>query len=240
MALEREVIVYLCDPTQIDDPVLLASYEALLSAAESAHYERLDFEEDRRQYLVSRALCRWALSNHASCEPHEWAFKTSADGRPDMEPDCGLSFYLAETPELIACAVTKGRDLGVDAEEVRDFGDVMELAREFFSPTELEHLEAEPAASKQHFFLRIWALKESFIRASGRAMTLGLNHFALHISAEQIEMSFKRRIDDDPKRWQFSLEEPTPGHVLAVSVGRVQDEPPVAIRSCWVIPLGDP
>ena len=83
---------------------------------------RLVFDRDRRAFLMTRALVRTTLSRYAPVAPADWRFITNAHGRPEIldrpagVPD--LRFNISHTDGLIACAVTIGREVGVDVEHI--------------------------------------------------------------------------------------------------------------------------
>ena len=137
------VDLWLVSPDEIDETVL-ARYRALATPAEQAAVSRFHFERHRRSHLVTRAAVRVVLSKYAAIAPQDWRFEVSAHGRPHISREhAGLSdlrFNISHTDGLIACAVTIGREVGVDVEHIgrRLTHDV---AGRFFAPREVEDLK---------------------------------------------------------------------------------------------------
>ena len=100
----------------------LDAYRRLLTADEHERMARFVFERDRRAFLLTRALVRTTLSRYAAVAPADWRFIANVHGRPEIldrpegVPD--LRFNISHTDGLIACAVTIGREVGVDVENI--------------------------------------------------------------------------------------------------------------------------
>ena len=215
-----------------------AAYRALLSKDEEERMARLIFERDRRRFLLTRALVRTMLSRYASVPPAGWSFITNVHGRPEIldrprgVPD--LRFNLSHTDGLIACAVTIGREVGVDVEHIgrRLTHDV---AGRFFAPREVNDLKAVSAEQQEKVFFDYWTLKEAYIKARGFGLALPLGDFAFTLSPPSPPaITFEPALDDDPATWQFFQDWPTPQHRLGLAVRREGADLPVRIRS--VIP----
>ena len=214
------------------------AYRSLLSKDEEERMARLIFERDRRRFLLTRALVRTTLSRYASVAPAAWSFIANVHGRPEIldrprgVPD--LRFNLSHTEGLIACAVTIGREVGVDVEHVgrRLTHDV---AGRFFAPREVRDLTALPGDEQPRVFFDYWTLKEAYIKARGFGLALPLGDFAFTLSpSSPPQIAFEPGLDDDPATWQFFQDWPTPQHRLGLAVRREGADLPVRIRS--VIP----
>ena len=215
-----------------------AGYRALLSPDEDARMKRLVFERARRQFLLTRALVRTMLSRYASVAPAAWSFIANVHGRPEIldrprgVPD--LRFNVSHTEGLIACAVTIGREVGVDVEHIgrRLTHDV---AGRFFAPREVDDLRRLAADEQHRVFFDYWTLKEAYIKARGFGLALPLADFAFRLSPPSPPaITFEPSLDDDPATWQFFQDSPTPQHRLALAVRREGADLPVRIRA--VIP----
>lgn len=226
------------DLLRTDDPTALArldAYRLLLTDDEQARMARFVFENDRRAFLLTRALVRTTLSRYAAVAPADWRFIANTHGRPDIAdrpagvPD--LRFNLSHTNGLIACAVTMEREVGVDVEHVQRVL-THDIASRFFAPSEVEDLHALPASEQARVFFDYWTLKESYIKARGFGLALPLGDFAFTLRPDKAPtIRFEPSLPDDPESWQFAQDWPTPDHRLAVAVRRHGADLPVRIRT---------
>jgi 4'-phosphopantetheinyl transferase len=228
-----------------EDPEAWAQQEAyrtLMSPEEHERMARLVLERDRRRFLLTRALVRTMLSRYAGVPPAEWAFIANVHGRPEIldrprgVPD--LRFNLSHTEGLIACAVTIGREVGVDVEHIQRRL-THDVAGRFFAPSEVSRLKALPDDEQARAFFDYWTLKEAYIKARGFGLALPLADFAFTLSpAAPPQIAFEPALEDDPATWQFAQDWPTPVHRLAVAVRREGSDLPVRIRK--VVPQVTP
>lgn len=153
-----------------------------LDDAERAVWAGFRGAADRRLYGAAHALLRSCLSRHADVDSSAWRFAAAPGTRPELDPafrSTGLRFSLTHTRGLVACAVTHGRSVGLDAESLPAPGDWATLARRFFAPSETRALLALPAAAAGPAFIRIWTLKEAYVKARGLGLALDLASFTI-------------------------------------------------------------
>ena len=237
----HDVHIDLARSDSAEAPARSLSYHGLLTPDEHARMGRLIFERDRQRFLLTRALVRTTLSRYSAVAPADWRFVTNAYGRPEIAnrpsgvPD--LRFNVSHTDGLVACAVTVGREVGVDVESV-DRRLIYDVADRFFAPREVEDLRALAAADQPRAFFDYWTLKEAYIKARGMGLAIPLGDFAFRLGPGAAPtISFERSITDDPATWQFMQAWPTPTHRLALAVRRTGADLPVRIRE--VIPQVD-
>ena len=109
--------------------------------------------------------------------------------------------------------------LGVDVEAVDRRTDP-EIAERFFSTPEVDHLRRCKSENDRRLtFLRIWTLKESFIKAIGTGMSTPLADFAFdQIDCERPQIRMLSDSLDVGNVWQFNVFEPRPGFIGATAV----------------------
>ncbi|MNS48137.1 4'-phosphopantetheinyl transferase sfp [compost metagenome] len=198
---------------------------------ERARHDRFAFEHSKAEFRLARWLVRTTLSRHAPVAPADWRFETNAHGRPAIARAHGLPdlrFNLTHTPGLLAIAVARGREVGLDAEDITRPGETIGIAHRFFAPTELEALLALPDEADRHErFFALWTLKEAYIKARGLGLALPLDSFAFTWREDGLAFSCDARAEDESTRWHFTRHRPTPRHALALAVERQGGEPPV-------------
>ncbi len=234
-----------CD--SIADPVLLQRYRRLLTDAERAQQARFHFESDRHRYLITRALLRTTLSRYADMAPEDWTFVANAYGRPAIANAgiTGLTFNLSHSRKLVVLAVVRGCELGVDTEDTLTRAPPLEIADRFFAPEEVASLRALPERRQLQRFFQHWTLKESYIKARGRGLSLPLDQFAFHFAdPDQVTLTVQPRMQDTADNWDFwqwwvapsegadgPAEAQPQQHMLALCVQRVRgDAPQIVLR----------
>lgn len=222
---ENEVHLWFAFPNEIRDEALLQRYHGFLTPEEAHQRQRFHFEKHRHQYLITRALIRTLLSRYEHLAPADWRFEKNQYGRPHISPTHTvkpLHFNLSHTEGLIACAVVLNREVGVDVEDIRRGGDLIQIADRFFSPREVEDLMALPAEHQESRFFDYWTLKESYIKARGMGLSIPLDQFSFHLERNQPRMaiSIDERQNDPPERWQFKQWELAPGYRAALALER--------------------
>jgi 4'-phosphopantetheinyl transferase len=239
-----EIHLWLADYESISDERLHAAYRELLTAEERAQEPRFYFAKDRRRYLVTRALVRTVLSRYLPVDPRAWTFANNAYGRPAAKNAeavaASLAFNLSHTHSLIALAVSRGRELGVDVENARAREVSIDIADHYFAPDEVAALSKVPAHRQQFRFFEYWTFKESYIKARGMGLSLPLDKFAFHYDGDaSVELSIHPELADDPERWQFWQFRPSPEYLVALCAERRGDEPPRVVVRRTVPMMGE-
>ncbi|MBX3620774.1 MAG: 4'-phosphopantetheinyl transferase superfamily protein [Rhizobacter sp.] len=213
-----------------------------MTPEERARGDRFYFERDRARYRVTRALVRSVLSRYAPLVPEAWRFEPTSYGQPlivNPQPEAqSLSFNLTHTSDLVVLAVTRGRALGVDTENTTR-GAMLDVADRFFAPSECEHLRDLPAEAQATRFFELWTLKESYIKARGMGLSIGLGKFAFDLRTPGgVSLSTLPELQDPAERWALRHLWATPDHPVALCVERLgtQAFDVVARR---VVPLRD-
>lgn len=233
-----EIHLWLADYERIGDERLHAAYRALLTEEERRQEPRFHFARDRRRYLVTRALVRTVLSRYAAVDPAAWMFSPNEYGRPaatNAEAH-DLRFNLSHTHSMIVLGVTRGRELGVDVENVRAREVSIDIARHYFAPDEVAALNVVPPHRQQDRFFEYWTFKESYIKARGMGLSLPLDKFSFHYPHDAaVDIAIHPELADDASRWQFWQFRPSPEYLVAVCAERTGDAPRVTVREA--VPL---
>lgn len=189
------------------DLARLAAGAAVLDAEEQSRASRFRFDRDRQVYRAAHVLLRRALSLHGSYPPSAWRFQRGEHGRPEIDlgacPDgMGLRFNLAHTHGLVCCVLARDTPLGIDAECHRPARELSAIAARFFSEGEAAMVaeavvadpRREPGAAQLSSvaatpgalaFYSLWTLKEAYVKALGRGLSLGLDRCVFRFSDER-------------------------------------------------------
>jgi len=189
-----------------------------LTPHDSERMRRLHLETRQRQFAITRALQRHALSAYSDVSPSQWKFRASTEGRPALAPDferTGLHFNLAHADGIVAMAVCRHARVGVDVETLGRAP--LAVAERYFSPLEAAQLRALPPDAQPRRFLRLWTLKEACLKAMGTGLAGGLGRMSFLFDSAD-DFRFERADDPDAARWQFQQFEIGAAHVLALAV----------------------
>ena len=136
---------------------------SVISAEEAARAERFVHTPDRQRYVAAHGLLRSVLAGYLGTSPEAVAFRSNSDGKPRLAQPERLRFNLSHSGLLGLLAVSANREVGVDIEEIRDVGDMEDLAKTCFSPVEQAALAAVPAGQRRWAFFAGWTRKEAFL-----------------------------------------------------------------------------
>ena len=200
---------------------------SVLSGEERAQYGRFHAARDARDYAAAHALLRTVLSRDGERAPGSWRFHRTEHGKPRLidQGRFRASFSLSHTHGMVACAVTKDADVGIDVECVDREVNAAAIAARFFAPAEarlLMHLDAD---SRRARFFDLWTLKEALVKALGVGLARPLASLAFTVDAAG-GITLEAPADIDTKAWQFRLFAPSPRHRLAVAVRHPSPGPP--------------
>lgn len=173
--------------SRVDDiqtPSLLKTYRDISSKKERSKIDRYIFEKDRHTCLVTRGLLRFVLSQCTGIPPQSFGFEENSYGKPRLKTgvtDIPIFFNLSHAGGLTACAVVLDHEIGIDVEDSTRKIDI-NIANRFFSKQESEVLGQTMEDKKKSVFFDFWTLKESYIKAKGRGLSIPLDKFSFTIS----------------------------------------------------------
>ena len=195
----------------------------LLDDGERIRARRFRFESDRRDYVAAHALLRLALSRTAPIDPAQWLFVADANGKPMVAgPTHGaaVAISLSHTRGIVACGIGSGIAVGVDVERIRQIDRSVELAREFFSPREVNALERLDSGSRCRRFLELWTLKESYAKAVGLGLRMPLHATSFDILEGNVVRCTSSDKAANTDGWQFGIRVSPNAYVLGFAVGQ--------------------
>jgi 4'-phosphopantetheinyl transferase len=191
-----------------------------LSAEEVARAGRFYFERHRRHFIVAHGFMRSLLGRYLEIAPAQVQFTFGAHGKPSLvDQKRDLRFNLSHTGELALLAVSHGREVGVDIEQIRSLDDAPSIAARFFSAAENRAWLAVPDGQKAVAFFNAWTRKEAFIKALGDGLSYPLDRF--DVSLAPGEPACLLRVAGEPEaaaRWRIEALKPAPGYAAAVAV----------------------
>ena len=200
--------------------------EASLCEDERIHAARFRRPTTRNQHVVGRGMARTLLARN-SISPQQIEFTFNAHGKPDVVAPLTAKrpFNIAHTEGMVVFAACDAGCIGVDVERLSRTTNVS-IARRYFAAPEVDYVLSHLEEDEQRLaFLRVWTLKESFIKAVGKGLAIPLADFAfedIDSPAPRIRM-FRDELGDG-RDWRFACLSPADGYVAAVAVSELNIE----------------
>ncbi|QHJ12075.1 hypothetical protein FX988_02321 [Paraglaciecola mesophila] len=116
----------------------------------------------KREYILSRALIRYALSQVFSYPVDYWILTECSNAPPSVKNlPTPVFFSLSHSDSNIYFVLAK-RPIGIDVELIKPRDNIHALAQQFMHANELIQLEE---AADELFFYRTWSAKEAYFKA---------------------------------------------------------------------------
>jgi 4'-phosphopantetheinyl transferase len=235
----NEVDVWYHDLTAAHGPVVVDA-DTLLSQEERARRDRFVFPRDRQAFTAAHALVRSALSLYESTTAAHWQFDTGEHGKPAIVPEQAgyppLRFNLSHTREIVAVAITRGAEVGLDVERVCGAVAVRDVPPQCFTAQEIRMLNACGWDQYAARFIELWTLKEAYSKATGLGLSYRLDSFGF-----DWENGPRLRLwpGEGDREWRFVLAAIGHDYRLAVAIQRIGGELPIVDFREWANP-GNP
>jgi 4'-phosphopantetheinyl transferase len=212
---------------------VVARLRELLSPDEHARADRFHFEIDRQHFIVARGCLRKILARYLGIAPAGIRFSYADHGKPRLASPIGqtqpLNFNLAHSGGLALYAFTRIGEIGIDLEHIRSDFTGEDIARRFFSATEVTCLSKLPESARDKAFFNCWTRKEAFIKAKGIGLSLALDQFDVSVAPAEPAALLRTRWDEnEAARWSLKSIDIGPAYVGAVAVGGHHWQ-----LSCW-------
>ena len=134
----------------------------------------------------NRSLGAGLLLNHGlavyGLQERGMEYETGEWGKPSLKYHPEICFSLSHSGDYAICTIGD-KPVGNDIERVKEGR--LKVADRFFAKEELEWLyAAREEADRVLRMFRIWTMKETFLKAIGRGMSLSLGDFAIRMDEE--------------------------------------------------------
>jgi 4'-phosphopantetheinyl transferase len=203
-----------------------------LSEDEQARAARFYFQIDRQRFVVARAALRDILGGYLKRAAKSVSFCYGPHGKLALAQDSGkntIHFNLSHSNGVAVYAITRGREIGIDLEFIREDLEVELLAERFFSQHEIATLRGLPDSLRKYAFFLCWTRKEAYLKARGEGLSLPLNQFDVSlIPGEPAALLSTQADPDEALRWFLQELSIGPSYVSALAV-----EGHSGPLSCW-------
>lgn len=190
-------------------PALYDFSRSLISPERVQKVDRFHFVEDKIRSIFSELLVRSSVFEEWGIEPELIQFEYNEFGKPSLKNHPDLHFNLSHSGQWVAAALDTS-PIGIDVEKVQPID--LTIAERFFTSSETEQILQQPAALRTRYFYKFWTLKESYIKAVGKGLSIPLHSFSFDLSEESISLHTGTK----DKTWFFKLYDHLPEYEFAV------------------------
>jgi 4'-phosphopantetheinyl transferase len=136
--------------------------------------------EDSHRALFAGLLIRHIIIEITGLKNKEISFNTSELGKPYLENCEQFHFNLSHSGDWIVCVIDEN-PVGIDIEQIKPID--LKISKRFFSKEEHTNLVNTKDTNKFDYFYTLWTLKESYIKAIGKGLSVPLNSFTFKLSS---------------------------------------------------------
>lgn len=179
------VEVYAVKIDQTIDSARFGRFMACIGQEKRARIKKFYRIEDQQRALIGDILIRFLLCNKLLLDNKALIFDKTEFGKPFLVNDHKIHFNISHSGEWVLGAVHY-LPVGVDVEKIQPLD--YQLAARFFSEDEYLNLNNKEGQAKLEYFYEIWTLKESYIKAVGKGLSIPLESFSININEAAINV----------------------------------------------------
>lgn len=182
------ICIFVCKFDENKEDILLDKM-SLLSLKEKEHIERFRFMNDRALSFLGKAIFWCFADKYKDYKDGEVVFLEDYDfitkeifkeiplkynelGKPFVDGRENLYFNISHSKNI--CVVAIGdENVGIDVQEKKAIKN--DFAKRYYHAKDLAHIDM--VEDKDSEIIRIWSMKESFVKYEGSGMAYGLSKF---------------------------------------------------------------
>lgn len=207
MTLSSIPRIFVVGMNPLMDDTVFRTLLPMVSEQKQDRIKRFLKPEDAQRCLIGDLLVRFLIIENLSISNRDIRFETNQYGKPFLAGVSSFHFNIAHSGNWIVCAV-HDLSVGVDVEKIKPIE--LDIAKRFFSAEEYHAIVSQPIERQLDYFFSLWTLKESYIKAVGKGLSLSLDTFSIQIvpdgrievhdpSQERLYLFKQFKLDDDHK-----------------------------------------
>jgi 4'-phosphopantetheinyl transferase len=215
---------------------MVAHARQSLTDAERARFDRYHGEADRRMFLLGRVMSRGLVGQALNVGAGDWEWREGAHGRPEIaHPPTPVRFNLAHSAGLVVCAIARGREVGVDVEDLQRPATDPGMVNRYCAPAEAADIEAQGDRWRDRFLI-YWTLKEAYLKARGLGISVPLRDICFVLDPPPVRVTFLGSLAGTPAAWTFHLARPTERHLVAIAASAEDGVEPRVLIDSYRVP----
>ena len=216
--------LYYAELSALHDENLFRQYYLALPACRKEKIDRIKPEGERRRSLGAGLLLKKACEEYGI--PGEDGYLLIGEyGKPAFAARPDVHFSLSHSGEYAACVVA-GCEAGCDIETVKPFR--WPVAKRVFAEEECRWLSSEEEQGRgDEAFCRLWTLKESFLKATGKGFSFPVQELSFSLTEKQPAMRLYRQPEQAFTFYELRL---APECCCALCLHSVEEVKPAIIQ----------
>ncbi|MGE6379151.1 4'-phosphopantetheinyl transferase family protein [Peribacillus muralis] len=166
------VEVYICKLPAVREVEALDELLTHVSTERKIRLKRYHKVDDAYRSIIGDLLLQFILQKRYGSFMGGVEIETNSYGKPFLSSHPAIHYNISHSGDYVACAL-HDEEVGVDIEKTGPFD--LELAKGFF--TEEEYGQVWEAGDRLAAFYDMWTLKESYIKAVGKGLSIPLRDF---------------------------------------------------------------
>lgn len=187
----------------------------LLDAGERARAKRFRRDLDCARYVAAHIALRQILAGYLAVAPADLVFTAGPGGKPECAQAPWLRFNLTHAGSCTLLAMARGREVGVDLEEIAPGTPDPVLIERVCTTVERAWLATLPVAEQTYGFLRLWTAKEAYLKALGVGLQVEPQTIDLVFAGDQIGLPLTP--EESARPWRLHAIE-APNRMVAALV----------------------
>lgn len=170
----KKIYQYAICINNIPHEILESSYY-YISHERQMRADRYKFNMDRVRCIFGEVLLKYALSQNYAIQESKMNFSYNQFGKPYLSDYSDIHFNISHSGGWVVCAVGDA-PIGVDVEQIDS---VRYEVIECFTVAEQIFIRQCISQGNLDVSLKLWTLKESYIKAIGKGLNIPLNSFEI-------------------------------------------------------------
>ena len=158
-----------------------------VSAEKKKKVQSFKLYDDKKRSVYGELLLRYILINDFEIKNEKIVINVDVNGKPNLKGNKDIFFNISHSGDYVVCVVDS-HPIGIDIEKMD--GADMQIAKRFFAEYEYKYLQRQE--NKVEMFYKLWTLKESYIKCTGKGLTVPLNSFEFEFTDEIIQLKIPR------------------------------------------------
>lgn len=152
--------------------------------------ESFKFSIDQQRSLMGQLMVRLFYAEKLKTHWTDFKFEYNEQDKPSLKNYSSEYFNISHSGNWVI-VVFSDQEVGCDIEIAK--GDRRKIAERFFTPQEIKDLENQiDEESRIKYFYQLWSLKESYMKAIGKGISMSLSSFAFIKKEEKYTLDFSK------------------------------------------------